>query len=121
MSWATCLLNLPSMLLCCCFHWMMTKRKTCFQRSHLIKVCMLKKHVFFHRRWEYSALLMLMAAIATVVKLQSNRVWCVNGLQLLELNCSESVYLRHTLTQGKQTMPWLPTRYSNNCKQINMA
>lgn len=40
------------------------------------KVCMLKKHVFFHPRWEYSAFLMLkaVAAIATVVKLQSNRV-----------------------------------------------
>lgn len=56
------------------------------------KVCMLKKHFLFHHRQEYSALLMVkaVAAIATVVKVQ--------------LNCSEPAYLRHTFTNGKQTM-----------------
>lgn len=45
-SLATCLLNLPSMLLCCCFQWMLIKRQTCFQRRHLIQVC-INKYIHF--------------------------------------------------------------------------
>ncbi len=122
-SLATCLLNLPLMLLCCCFQWTLTKRKTCFQRRHLIKVYMPKKYVFFHHRQEYSVLLMLkaVAAIATVVKVQSNSVCCWWSWTALSLHI-------WGIASQKGSKPWFPlllcmvaVHYSHNCKQINMV
>ncbi len=120
-SLTTCLLNLPSMLLCCLFQWTLTKRKTCFQRRHLIKVCMPNKYILFHHRHEYSVLLMLKAvgAIATVVKEQSNSVCCWWSWTALCLRI-------WGIPSQKGSKPWLllcmvAVHYSHNCKQINMV